>query len=121
MRNLLRILVSILALSLLLVSICACQAEEDAVGEFPKDGFFMTARVIAINDRVEVEVIESEYISGLVWVNTNEDTLVLDENGQKTDVFALAADDVIRIAYSGQVMMSYPAQIVGNAIQKVSE
>ena len=81
----------------------------------------MTARVIAVSDRVEVEVIESEYISGLVWVNTNGETLVLDEEGQKIEVSDLAADDVIKIAYSGQVMMSYPAQIVGLAIQKVNE
>lgn len=81
----------------------------------------MTARVIAISDRVEVEVIESEYISGLVWVNTNGETLVLDEEGQKIEASDLAADDVIKIAYSGQVMMSYPAQIVGLAIQKVNK
>ena len=121
MKGFLRTLVSLLALTLLLAGVCACKAEESGDARFPEDGFFMTARVIAISDRVEVEVIESEYISGLVWVNTNGETLVLDEEGQKIEVSDLAADDVIKIAYSGQVMMSYPAQIVGLAIQKVNE
>ena len=121
MKGTWRALVSVLTLTLLLVGVCACRAEEEVEYEFPKDGFVMTARITAIGDRIEVEVIEAEYISGAVWVVTNEETPILDENGAKTDISALAVDDVIKVAYSGQVMMSYPAQIVGLAVQKVSE
>ena len=79
----------------------------------------MKARIIAVNDRIEVEVIESEYASGIIWVNTSEETLVLDEDGKDIEISDLTVDDVIEIAYSGQIMMSYPGQIVGLAVRKV--
>ena len=79
----------------------------------------MKVRIIAVNDRIEVEVIESEYASGIIWVNTSEETLVLDEDGKDIEISDLTVDDVIEIAYSGQIMMSYPGQIVGLAVRKV--
>ena len=79
----------------------------------------MKARITAINDRIEVEVIESEYASGILWVNTSEETLILDEKGERIELADLAVDDVIEIAYTGQIMMSYPGQIVGQAVRKV--
>ncbi len=121
MKGSLRALLSVLTLALLLAGICACRAEEEPDYEFPEEGFVMTARITAIGERIEVEVVKSEYISGPVWVITNEETPILDEDGKKTDISALGAGDLIKIAYSGQVMMSYPAQIVGLAIQMVSE
>ena len=119
MKGILRILVSVLLLALTLACVCACASEKEEEYEFPKEGFFMKARITAINDRIEVEVIESEYASGILWVNTSEETLVLDKNGKKIEISDLAADDVIEIAYSGQIMMSYPGQIVGLAIRKI--
>ena len=119
MKGKLRILASAMLLALALACVCACTAEEEADYEFPAEGFFMKARITAINDRIEVEVIESEYTSGIIWVNTNEETPVLDENGKKIEISDLAVGDVIEIAYSGQIMMSYPGQIVGQAIRKV--
>ena len=58
MKGILRVLTSVLLLVLALACVCACASEEDY--EFPTEGFFMKARIIAISDRVEVEVIESE-------------------------------------------------------------
>ena len=119
MKGIFRILTSVMLLALALACVCACASKEESDHEFPTEGFFMKARIIAVNDRIEVEVIESEYASGIIWVNTSEETLVLDEDGKDIEISDLALDDVIEIAYSGQIMMSYPGQIVGLAVRKV--
>ncbi len=85
----------------------------------PNGDFSMTARITAIGERIEVEVIESENeMVGPFWVITSEDTVYATEGGEALSRSDLAEDDVIVVYYGGQVMMSYPPQIVAARIVK---
>lgn len=78
----------------------------------------MTAQITAIGDRIEVEVIEGEYdASGPFWVITGIDTKFFDADGNKISLSSLNVGDKVEITYGGQVMMSYPPQIVAKKIQ----
>ena len=75
----------------------------------------MTARVTAIGDRIEVEVLESEYTSGPHWVITDRST-VYEKDGRKIARADISVGDVVEIFYNGQVMLSFPPQIVAHRI-----
>ena len=82
------------------------------------EGVKMTAIIKNIDDKIEVEVIEGEYgASGIYWVNVSSDTVYLNENGNRILKSAIKVGDTIEITYGGQVMMSYPPQIVALKIQ----
>lgn len=79
------------------------------------DGAKMTAEVVFVSDRLEVNVIEGEYgASGPYWVITSSETVIVDQSGKR--ISKLNVGDKIEIIYSGQVMMSYPPQIVAKKI-----
>lgn len=80
------------------------------------EGFVMKAKITAINSRIEVEIISDQYNSGVMWVNLPDNLTIVNEHGEKISVSDLAVDDQIEICYNGQVMMSYPAQIVAKKI-----
>lgn len=92
-----------------------------SVSESPRlDGSVsMTARITEIGERITVEVIESPYTFGTHIVHTPPKTLYLDEHGKPIDRTALSVGDVVCIRYSGQVMLSYPPQIVAAEISKL--
>ena len=75
----------------------------------------MTARVTAIGDRIEVEVLESEYTSGPHWVITDSST-VYERDGRKIARADISVGDTVEIYYNGQVMLSFPPQIVAHRI-----
>ena len=77
-----------------------------------KDGFYMTAAVRNVTDRIEVDVIESEYADGIYWVIVGNDTVIYDTNNNIKVMTDIKVGDTIKVMYSGQVMMSYPPQIV---------
>ena len=82
------------------------------------EGVKMTAIIKNIDDKIEVEVVEGEYgASGIYWVNVGSDAVILDKNGNRTIKTFLKVGDTVEIIYSGQVMMSYPPQIVALKIQ----
>lgn len=81
----------------------------------------MLARIIAMNDKIEVEVIESEYAFGVYWVITGEETEIYSASGERITRGGLCAGDVVEIYYNGQVMMSYPPQIVARKITVTKE
>ena len=81
----------------------------------PGDGVTMTARVTAFNERLEVEVIESEYTFGVHWVITDS-AQFFDSSGKEISASDIKLGDVVKIYYSGQVMLSYPPQIVAAKI-----
>ena len=86
-----------------------------------KDEPIMVAEIVAIGDKIEVNVIEGEYdASGIYWVNVNSSTTVKTSDGKSIKLSDLAVGDRIEITYSGQVMMSYPPQIVAKKITKLS-
>ena len=78
----------------------------------PGSDFKMTAVITELNDKIAVDVIESEYTSGIHWVNISEFTEFYAKDGSKITRGDLKVGDTVEILYSGQVMMSYPPQIV---------
>ena len=81
------------------------------------DGQFkMKAKILAVNSHIEVEILEDEYNSGLLWVNYSKETKIVNGKGKSITLDALKEGDEIEIIYSGQVMMSYPGQIYAQKI-----
>ena len=69
-----------------------------------------------IGDKIEVEVVSSEYASGIYLVITGENTKYYNEEEKEIEKTNLSVGDKIQIIYGGQVMMSYPPQIVAKKI-----
>ena len=113
MKKYMRMLLALLCLPLLF----SC-GKEAAPTDTEVD-FKMTATVVAVGDKIEVEVISGPYgASGPYWVITGEQTRYRDRDGGKLGRGDLAVGDRIEISYGGQVMMSYPPQIVATVITK---
>ena len=114
----------IIALALIGCSLFACMSDKPSVNGDNKVNndveniVKMTAIIKNIDDKIEVEVIEGEYGAfGIYWVNIGSDTIYLDENGSSIKKSSLKIGDTVEITYGGQVMMSYPPQIVAQKIQ----
>lgn len=103
------------------IMIIACAAAIISCGNEPSeevnmDGVKMTAKIIAINDKIEVEVIEEiNGMTGKFWVNTSPTTAILDKNGNP--LLMLEVGQIVEITFDGKVMMSYPPQIAAQKIQ----
>lgn len=78
--------------------------------------FKMKAKILAINNHIEIEILEDEYNNGILWVNYSNQTTFLDSKGNKISASDLSVGDTIEIVYNGQVMMSYPGQISARQI-----
>ena len=76
----------------------------------------MTARIEAMGDKIEVMVTESEYTWGTHLVITNDSTQFIGKNGDSITKDKLSVGQTVEIIYSGQVMLSYPPQIVAHRI-----
>ena len=84
------------------------------------EGVKMTAIIKNLDGKFEVEIIEGEYgISGPCWINTSNETVYADEDNNIIKKSDLKIGDLIEITYNGQVMLSYPPQVVAHKIQKV--
>ncbi len=87
-----------------------------ACNETPEDeapeGVSMVARIDKMGEKIEVMVKESEYTFGTHLVITSDKTQYIGEDGKKISRSDLNAGQVVEIIYSGQVMLSYPPQIV---------
>ena len=111
--------IGLLALLLILPMLFACGETEKGENEEPmSDGFRMTAVVTAIGEKIEVNVTESEYATGPFWIITSSETVFLDKNEDKISKDDVKAGDSILIIYNGQMMMSYPPQVVAQKIVK---
>ena len=109
----------LLALLLILPMLFACGETEKGENEEPmSDGFKMTALVTALGEKIEVNVTESEYATGPFWIITSSETVFLGGNGDKISKDDLKVGDSISIIYNGQMMMSYPPQVVALKIIK---
>lgn len=75
----------------------------------------MTATVDELGEKITVTVIESEYAYGVYWVITGNDEFY-NKNGEKISRDEICVGDTVEIIYNGQVMMSYPPQIVARKI-----
>ena len=113
MKNILKAILLVLGLSL----IVSCTDGEGEVTEQTPDGsVVMKAQIKEIGEKIEVDVVESEYTTGVHWVITSDATQYFDKDGNKINRSDLKRGDVVEIRYSGQVMMSYPPQIVAARI-----
>lgn len=100
------------------------EEEDESVGRNPiphsyngddEETFYLIGEVTAICDRIEVNVIEGEYAYGIYWVHVGE-TDIFDQDGNKIPLEDLEIGDVLEVTYNGQVMMSYPPQIVATKV-----
>ena len=111
---------NIVIVALALLALCGCDGFTP-IESNPVDGAKMIAEIVAIGDKIEVEVIEGEYgASGIYWVIVSSDAVLETSDGKSINVSDLSAGDRIEIIYSGQVMMSYPPQIVAKKITKLA-
>ena len=123
MRNLKKLLLIIL--SLVLFTACTpSQSDGDDKdtensGDAPGDSVTMRAEITELGERLLVTVIESEYTFGPHVVHTPDETKFSDENGNAITREDLNVGDIVDIRYGGQVMMSYPPQIVAAEIRLV--
>ena len=105
----------LIAFAVMAAVLLACTPQE---GGENMNAVKMTAKITAIGERIEVEVIDGEYgASGPFWVITNTGTVYLDKDGNRTMRLALHVGDTVEISYSGQMMLSYPPQVVAFSIQ----
>ena len=114
-------LTSVILLIAALVMLASCKdtgdgqnGKSDGTGEdinTEMNVFIMTAEIKSVGDRVEVDVIESEYGSGIYHVLTSDATEIIGKDGKKIEKSDLRSGDTVEITYSGQVMLSYPPQI----------
>ncbi|MBE6605134.1 MAG: hypothetical protein E7639_05470 [Ruminococcaceae bacterium] len=101
-----------LLFSLLLLSLFTLFACDNAEEPAPDGSVQMIADIKSMGEKIEVEVLESEYASGIYLVITGEQTTYLDSEGNTLSRTDLSVGDTVKIQYNGQVMMSLPPQIV---------
>ena len=75
--------------------------------------FYMTATVVDTGEKIEVEVIESPFgMTGPFLVITSPETVYLNAENREIARNEIRVGDKVQITYGGQVMLSYPPQIV---------
>ena len=79
--------------------------------------FTMIAQIQSINEKIEVNILTSEFMSGHCLVITSDQTQFFNSTGNEISKSNLQIGNKIEITYSGQVMMSYPPQIVAYTIK----
>ena len=104
----------VLALLFLAFPVVKARGEGELAGKVK-----MTAEVLSVGDRIHVNVIESKYTFGEHIVITGENTKYFDVCGEKIHREDIKVGDRVEIFYNGQVMMSYPPQIVARKIIRI--
>ncbi len=102
---------------LLFLSACHASAEEkseDVPAAAPV--FEMEATVCELGEKLTVEVTKSEYTSGVHLIIPDKNVRVTDEEDNTLSLSDIRVHDKVRIIYNGQVMLSYPPQVVATAI-----
>lgn len=77
----------------------------------------MTAIIIEIEERLLVDVLQSEYAFGEYLLLLNNATIFYNKEGEKISKNQLRVGDKIKVKYSGQVMLSIPPQVVAYEIE----
>lgn len=118
MKRLTALLVLIVIVALGLTSCTTANAADGEGDQGGSDGesFTLTGIVKAVSDRVEIEVVGSDYAFGIYWVLISPDTQLVGADGNAISITDLKEGDTVEVVYGGQVMMSYPPQIVAKKI-----
>ena len=91
---------------------------EDADENQMQEKFVLKAIVKKVEiDRIEVEIIESDYAFGTYWILTSNETKYYNENGSLIVRNNIKVGNTVEISYSGQTMLSYPPQVVAYSIR----
>ena len=77
---------------------------------------YMEAKILNVNNNLLVEVTKSEYAFGEYVLLLNDATKYYNKNGNAISKQNLAVGDIIKVEYSGQVMLSIPPQVVAHKI-----
>ena len=81
------------------------------------ESFVMTATVVSTDELLEVDVVSAPHgNTGRFWVRVSENTSFTSSSGESISLSDVQVGDIIEITYSGQVMMSYPPQIIAISI-----
>ena len=108
-----KFLITVLGFALLpILFSCKDKEKNEAAGSFK-----LLAIVKNVGEKLEVEVIESDYAFGEYWVITPNETKYTDKSGTEINRSDLKNGDKIEITYGGQVMMSFPPQIVASSVK----
>lgn len=83
--------------------------------------FEMIGVVKDINDKIEIDVIESDYAYGIYWVITFEKTKYVDVNDNEISKGDVQIGDKVEIVYNGQTMMSFPPQVVAYSVKVIEK
>ncbi len=102
-----------LMLMLAMCAFYACDGGGD--GEAP-DGFTMKATVRAVREKIEVDVTEAEYASGIYEIIISDVTKIFDADGNELSRSAITEGSKLLITYNGQTMLSLPPQVVARKI-----
>ena len=78
--------------------------------------FIMKAELLSIGEKLEVNITEAEYASGIFHIIISDVTEIYDASGTKIERSDLSVGSILTISYSGQIMMSYPPQTVARKI-----
>ena len=113
-------IISLILLAALSLSLFSCKLDIDQAkddnDELPGSDFKMTAIITELGEKITVDVIKSEYTSGIHLVITSDKTDFRGKDGSPIKRSDLKVGDTVEILYSGQVMMSLPPQIVAAKI-----
>ena len=101
---------SILLIIITLLSISGCK-------NYMQEKYVLKAQIIDNGEKIEVNVIESDYAFGTYLVITGPTTIFIDQDGKIISKNQLTKGSVVEITYGGQVMMSYPPQSVAGVIK----
>ncbi len=102
-----------LMLMLALCTLYACDGGGE--GEAPS-GFTMRATVKAVREKIEVDVTEAEYASGIYEIIISDVTEIYNKEGEAVDRSAITEGAELLIVYNGQTMLSLPPQVVARKI-----
>ena len=80
------------------------------------DGFIMRATVIAVREKIEVEVTEAEYADGIYEIIISDKTEITDADGKPYNRTIITEGRELLITYNGQTMLSLPPQVVAKKI-----
>ena len=108
-----KILVALLTLTIL----TSCMADNSGgYGENNEPTFVAKATVLELGDKILVDVYEAEYASGSYLVIIPEGISIVGKSGENLTRGDIKVGNRLEITYNGQVMLSYPAQIVAHRV-----
>ena len=88
-------------------------------GENANRSFTMVAEVRDTGEKIEVEVLKSQYAAGTYLVITSDKTEFSSKEEGEISRSDIHIGDTVEIVYGGEVMLSYPPQIVAIKIKKL--